>query len=168
MITKSLARGGLIAAIYVLLTWPLQQLAFGITILPGVPIQFRPAEALTVLPILFPEAIPGVFIGCLLANVISQFGMIDIVFGSLITLVAALVTWYTRRTVMAYLSPIIFNALLVSIYVAWFIAGEWFTTPWLIAYGQTALSIGLSQTLVIIGLGVPLVAWFRKNWGKEY
>jgi len=160
-ITSKLTRGGLIAALYILFTMPLAQFAFG-------PIQFRPAEALTMLPILFPEAIPAVFIGVLVSNTISQFGLIDIVFGSLITLLAALVTRWTRKSIVAWLSPIIFNALLVSVYVAWFIADEWWTPAYWITYAQTAMSIGISQALVIFLLGLPLVAFVRKLYFKEY
>jgi len=123
-LTKRLTRGAVITAIYVLLTAPLGQLAFGIPLGP-LYIQFRPSEALTVLPILFAEAVPAVFLGVLIANLISQFGWIDVIFGSLITLVAAMVTRHTRRSIAAWLSPVVFNAIFVSVYVAWFIAGEW-------------------------------------------
>ena len=160
-LTGQLTRGGFIAALYVLFTMPLAQFAFG-------PIQFRPSEALTVLPILFPEAVPAVFIGVLISNTISQFGIIDIVFGSLITLVAALVTRWTRKTIIAWLSPVVFNAIFVSMYVAWFIAEEWWTQAYWVAYAQTAVSIGISQALVVFLLGLPLIAFIRKLYFKEY
>lgn len=160
-LTSRLTRGGLIAALYVLMTMPLAQFAYG-------PIQFRPSEALTVLPILFPEAVPAVFIGVLISNTISQFGIIDIVFGSLITLIAALVTRWTRKSIIAWLSPVVFNALFIPVYVAWFITDEWWTSAYWIAYGQTALSIGISQALVVFLLGLPLVALVRKVYFKEY
>jgi uncharacterized membrane protein len=166
-LTGQLTRGGVIAALYVVLTVSLGQLAYGIN-LGAIVIQFRPAEALTILPILFPEAIPAVFIGVLISNTISQFGLIDIVFGSLITLVAALVTRWTRTTIIAWLSPVVFNALFVSMYVAWFIAEEWWTQAYWIAYAQTAVSIGISQALVVFLLGLPLVAFIRKLYFKEY
>jgi uncharacterized membrane protein len=166
-LTRILTRGGVIAALYVILTVPLGQLGMGIPLGPFI-VQFRPAEALTILPILFPEAVPAVFIGVLLANLISQFGWIDVVFGSLITLVAALVTRRTRGSVIAWLSPIIFNAVFISVYVAWFIAGEWGTKAYWLAYIQNAVSIGVSQALVVFGLGVPLVALIRKIYFKEY
>jgi len=156
-----LTRGGLIAAVYVLMTMPFAQFAFG-------PIQFRPAEALTVLPILFPEAVPAVFVGVLISNTISQFGMIDIVFGSLISLAAALVTRWTRGSIIAWLSPVVFNALFVSVYVAWFIADEWWTAAYWLAYAQTAISIGISQAIVVFLLGLPLVAYIRKAFFREY
>jgi len=162
-----LTRGGVIAALYVILTVPLGQLAFGIPLGP-LYIQFRPAEALTVLPILFAEAVPGVFIGVLIANLISQFGWIDVVFGSLVTLFAAMITRKYRRSIIAWLSPVVLNALLISIYVAWFIAGEWGTAGYWITYAQQALSIGVSQALVVFLLGLPLIAFIRKMLFREY
>jgi uncharacterized membrane protein len=166
-LTRMLTRGGVIAALYVLLTAPLGQLGYGIILGPFT-IQFRPAEVLTVLPVLFPEAVPAVFIGVLVANLISQFGWVDVLCGSLITLVAAIVTRKTRGSIIAWLSPVVFNALLVSLYVAWFIAGEWGTRAWWLAYVQNAASIGISQALVVFGLGIPLVATIRKVLLKEY
>ena len=165
-LVRILTRGGVIAALYVIFTVPLGALAFGIALGP-VSVQFRPAEALTVLPILFPEAVPAVFLGVALSNFISQFGWIDVVFGSLITLAAAAVTRLTRRTIVAWLSPIIFNALFISVYVAWFITDEWWTTVYWIAYAQQFISIAISQTLVVFLLGVPLIRLTRRYMDKK-
>ena len=84
--TSYLATSGVIAALYVVLTLPFAQFAFG-------PIQFRLAEIMTVLPIFSPAAIPGLTIGCFLSNLLNpdNLGPIDIIFGSLATLLAA--TW---------------------------------------------------------------------------
>lgn len=166
-LTRILTRGGVIAALYVILTVPLGQLGMGIALGPFI-IQFRPAEALTMLPLLFPEAVPAVFIGVMVSNLISQFGWIDVVFGSVITLVAAGVTWKTRGSIVAWLSPVVFNALFISVYVAWFIAGEWGSDAYWLAYIQNAISIGVSQTLVVFGLGIPLLAFIRKAYLHEY
>ena len=165
-LTRYLTRGAVIAALYVLLTIPLGQLGFGIPLGP-ILVQFRPAEALTVLPILLPEAVPAVFIGVLLSNLISQFGWIDVVFGSLTTLVAALVTRKTRGSIVAWLSPCSLTPPL-SAFTAWFIAGEWGTPTWWTAYWQTALSIAVSQAAVVFLLGAPLVAFIGKVLPKEY
>ena len=164
---RPLTRGGVIAALYVVLTVSLGQLAFGLALGP-VYFQFRPAEALTVLPILFPEAVPALFIGVFLANLISQFGWIDMVFGSLLTLAAAYVTRRTRTHLLAWFSPVIFNALGVSVYVAYFITNQWGTSAYWLAYLQQVLSIGISEALVVFGLGLPLVAYLRKNIFGEY
>lgn len=162
-----LARGGMIAALYVVLTVALGQLAFGLPIGPLL-LQFRPAESLTVLPILFPEAVPALFIAVLISNLISQFGWLDLVFGSLLTLIAAFVTRRNRTSLLAWLSPVIFNAFGVSAYVAYFISGQWGSKAYWLAYIQQVLSIGVSEALVVFGLGLPLIAFLRKNLLGEY
>lgn len=147
---QKLTRAGLIAALYTSLCLVFNATSFGV-------IQFRPAEALTVLPILFPEAIGGIFVGVLLSNMFGGVGMVDIVFGSLISLVAACLTWYLRRSLLAYLPPIILNAFLVSLYLHSF-----FKYP----YWLSVLSIGASQTLVVVLLGYPLISYLKKRQHK--
>ena len=73
---RRLVRGALIAAIYAVLCAALAPISYG-------EVQFRISEALTILPLLMPEAIPGLFVGCLIANLIGGAGILDIVFGSL-------------------------------------------------------------------------------------
>ena len=92
---RLVTQAAVIAAAYVVLTLPFAQFAFGM-------IQFRLAEALTVLAALTPAAIPGLTLGCLLTNTLypSGLGMIDIIFGSLATLIAASLTWMMHRRVM--------------------------------------------------------------------
>ena len=75
----------LIAALYTGLTFVLAPISFG-------PVQFRVSEALTLLPFCLPEAVPGLFIGCLISNMLGGFGIIDIVLGSAATLAAAWIT----------------------------------------------------------------------------
>ncbi len=82
---RELASAGLIASLYTVLSLVFMPISFGVY-------QVRIAEALTVLPFLTRAAIPGLYIGCLLANIIGGMGWLDIVFGSLITLVAAFLT----------------------------------------------------------------------------
>ena len=89
--TKKLCRAGIIAALYVVLTWPLGSLAFG-----TLGFQIRPAEALTMLPFFYVESIPALYVGCLLANVITGNAW-DIGLGSLCSLVAAALTWLAGR-----------------------------------------------------------------------
>ena len=142
-----LTRAALVAAVYVILCIIFQPISYGI-------VQFRIAEALTLLPILFVEAVPGLFIGCLLANIIGGYGVFDIFGGSLVTLLAAMVTYWYRRSLIAYLSPILFNAFLISIYLT-IIVGE---AP----YYMWVLSIMLGQSVVILFLGVPLLRVLSK------
>ena len=108
--------GAVIAAVYVALCAGLPWISYGM-------VQFRVAEALTVLPILYVEAVPGLFVGCLLANIIGGFGVWDIFGGSLVTLIAALVTYRFRTSFIAYLSPVVFNSLLVSAYLTLVVGG---------------------------------------------
>ena len=77
-------QGALIAAVYAALTYAVAPLSFGAT-------QFRISEALTILPVFTPAAIPGLAIGCVIANIGSPFGPIDIVLGTLATLLSDLV-----------------------------------------------------------------------------
>ncbi len=144
--TKKIARAGIIAALYIVITFLLQAISFG-------PIQLRVAEALAVLPILYIEAVPGVFAGVLIANIFGGLGLADIGFGSLISLLAAILTYLFRNNFLAYLSPIILNGFLVSAYLHLL-----FDLP----YWEVALSINISQAIVIFGLGYPLIRYLKK------
>ena len=88
----NLTRGAMIAACYVALTYVTN--LFG---LANGAIQFRISEALCILPVFMPEAVPGLFIGCLISNLITSFNPLDIVFGSLATLIGAWGALLLRR-----------------------------------------------------------------------
>jgi len=90
--TRYIVQAALIAAIYTVLTVYLAPLSYGGQ-------QFRVSEALTVLPSLFPAAIPGLFLGCILSNTFSFMGLADMVFGSLATLISAYLTYRLSRAV---------------------------------------------------------------------
>lgn len=143
---KDLARGALIAAVYTVLCVALQPISYGA-------VQLRIAEALTVLPILYKEAVPGIFIGVLLANIFGGQGLADIVIGSLTSFAAAYLTYRFRRSFVAYLFPIVLNAVIISIYLH-VLAN--------LPYWVTVLSIGASETIVVFALGYPLVRLLRK------
>ena len=100
--TQLLTLNGVIAAAYAALTLvaSAMNLAYG-------PVQFRFSEALTVLPFLFPGTWPGLFVGCLVANLLSPYGPIDIVIGSLATLLAAIWTEKVDRPWLAPLPPVL-------------------------------------------------------------
>ncbi len=105
------AQAGIIAALYVVLT----VFAAGFDLASGA-IQVRISEALTVLPVFTPAAVPGLFIGCLLANLITGSAVYDVVFGSLITLAAAVVTRFLKDRKFIYtIPPVLFNALGVPV-----------------------------------------------------
>lgn len=118
MKTKFLTRASIIAAIYVVLVLieaPFGPITYG-------PIQVRISEGLTLLPLVEAAAVPGVFVGCLIANLIISFmsplGLIDIIGGSLVTLVAAYLTSKMKNRHLAILPPVILNGLIVSIWVS--------------------------------------------------
>lgn len=149
MDTKYLTKAGLIAAIYVVLVAiqiPLGQLAFG-------PIQLRIAEGLTLLPLVESAAIPGVFIGCLISNLmlisISGFGLIDIFGGSLITLLAAYLTSKMPNKTLGILPPVILNGLIVSIWVSYFTKVPYWYTVLGISAGEL-ISVALFGNIMFI------------------
>ena len=103
-----LARGALIAALYAATTLLLAPISYG-------EIQVRIAESLTLLPILLPEAVPALTIGCLLANVLGGCTIFDIVFGTLATLLAAICTRRLRSHLrLASAMPVLFNGVIVG------------------------------------------------------
>ncbi len=103
-----LVQAAMIAAIYVVLTVIFAPFAFG-------EIQVRIAEALTILPFFTPAAIPGLFVGCLIGNILGGAVLPDIIFGSLATLVGAVFTYLLRNQskYLAPLPPIISNTVIV-------------------------------------------------------
>ncbi len=146
-----IARAGIIAAIYIILVFVFQAISFG-------PIQFRVAEALTLLPMVYPEAIGGLYVGALLSNILGGQGPWDIFGGSFVTLLAAYLTYRYKGRFIGYSSPIVLNAFLVSLYL-WYILD----VP---AYWPLVLSIGLGQSVVVLTLGVPLLRFVQRNQEK--
>ena len=156
--TRALARAGIIAALYVALTYIFGPLAFG-------PLQIRPAEALCILPIFFIEAVPGLFVGCALANLVSHYGIYDIAFGSLITLIAALCTYFIGRlfkgnyvaAILGAVPPVLFNAIGIPLIII--LVGEGETME---SYTVYFLQFLLTQSVWIYGLGLPLYVGVKK------
>lgn len=146
MNTHSILRATMIAALYTSFTYALAPISYG-------PLQFRLSEALTVLPILYPEAIYGLFIGTLLANIFGGLGIWDILGGSLATLIAACLTYRFRTNIFAYLSPIVVNALIVGGYLSILYA-----MPLLF----TILSILISEAIIVFAIGYPLISILKK------
>ena len=108
---KTLTIGGAIAALYVVLT--LVANAFG---LASGAIQVRLSEALTILPCFTPAAVPGLTVGCILANLVTGCAPWDVVFGSLATLIGAAGTYLLRKKpLLAWIPPVLSNAIIVPI-----------------------------------------------------
>ena len=137
---KKIAISGMIAALYAALTVALSPLSFG-------PVQFRVAEALTLLPFFMPEAIPGLFIGCFLSNIAGGLGLIDIFIGSAATLAAAWLTYKMPNIWLAAVPPVVINAIAVGIYL-----GLITETPVIFSI----IYIGISQAVICFGIGIPL------------
>lgn len=114
--TLYLVHAAVIAALYVVLTF----LANALGLSSGI-IQVRFSEALTILPFFTPAAIPGLFVGCILANILTGCMPLDVLFGSLATLLGALGTWSLSKIskLLAPLPPIIANTLIVPFVLAY-------------------------------------------------
>jgi len=146
--TRYIAQVGIIASLYAAITVALAPISYG-------PIQVRVSEALTVLPYLTPAAIPGLFVGCVVANIYGGLGIYDIVGGSLCTLLAAFLTYLlskTRKPILAPLPPIIVNSLGVSLYLhVLFQLPYWITVAY-IAVGETVACFVLGYNLLFYHL----------------
>ncbi len=146
MTVIQLVRGALIAALYTVLTVALAPISFG-------GIQFRVSEALTVLPFILPEAVWGLTLGCFLANWFAGT-ILDIIFGTLATFVAAIITLKIRKMWLAPLPAVISNALIVPVIVILMTMDHNLTFG---LYVTTALSVGLSEFVICYCGGIPLL-----------
>ena len=153
---QQLTRAAIVGALYAALT--LLASAFGIAYGP---VQFRLSEALCVLPFLFPETAWGLFAGCWVANLISPYGPLDMVVGSLATLLAALWTAKCRRKWFAPLPPVVCNGVLVGAVLAWQQSGSWET--FFPAFAANALSVTLGEAAVCFVLGLLLLRGIEKT-----
>ena len=154
--TRSLTRAALIAALYMLLTIIFQPISFG-------PVQFRIAEALTLLPVITVDAVPGLFVGCLLSNLLGGGIWYDVVLGSVATLLAAICARRVRnRPLLAAAMPVIFNGLIVGpvVYLAYVRApGE--AINWAIMYSSIG-TVALGEAAVCYLLGLLLIRVLRR------
>lgn len=168
---ERVARIGVIAALYAASTLVailfLGGLAWG-------PVQFRVSEAITVLALFSADAIPGLTLGCVVANLANialggtgALGMLDVVFGSAATCLGAVITWrLRRRPALALLGPVVANALIVPAYLPLMLSGLGFYTipftsisldgvyPLMYLFG--VVSTGIGEAVVLYVLGLPL------------
>lgn len=175
--TSSIAQAGMIAALYAAATCValllLQGLAWG-------PVQFRVSEAVCVLAALTPAAIPGLTVGCALANLISlvlngtgALGLFDVVFGSLATLVGSYWCWKMRkRPALAVAGFVAANAIIVPAYLPLMLQGlGFYTIPFtsialdgayvpMYLFGLVATGVG--EAVVMYSLGLPLLSALSK------
>lgn len=161
--TKKLCRGGVIAALYVALTYAFMPFAFGA-------FQIRPAEALCILPLFFPEAVPALFVGCMLSNLTSPFFVYDVLLGSTTTLFAALGTYAVGRffkkthwkLLLGGLFPVLFNALFIPLIIVFLCGDLGGQTSVFIAYSLFFVSFLCTESVWVYGLGIPLYFAVRR------
>ncbi len=155
--TKKLARAGIIAGLYIMLSLVTFPVASGA-------IQFRVAEALTLLAIFFPEAVLALTVGCALSNLITGCMILDIIFGSLVTFTAGILTLLTAKVIkktalkifVGGLFPVLLNAFLLPVI-------------WYFCYGQLeylyiiqVLLLLAGQSVSVYALGIPMTIFIQK------
>lgn len=155
---KQLSRAAVIAALYVALCFFFKPISFGV-------IQFRISEVLCVLPIFMPEAIPGLFIGCVISNLFggASVVLVDALLGSLTTLLAAYLTRLiykdTKNFYLSLMPPVMLNAFIVGSYLPFIYMQDTlsiFVVLWSI------LNVFISEAIVIFLLGYPLAKALSK------
>ena len=158
---RLLVEGSIIAAAYAALTLAIYPLSYGA-------VQLRFSEVLTILPVFTPAAIPGLTVGCFIANVTGPYSWIDAVFGTLATLLASLCTYYARNIklknipFLSFFFPVIFNAVIIGLEINLFFLpqGEELT---FIGFLISALWVGLGELAVCYLLGTPLYVAVSKT-----
>ena len=152
---RKLARCGMVAALYVVLCMALQPFSYGA-------VQVRVAEALCLLPVFGAEYIFGVVLGCFLANLLGST-IVDVIFGTLATLLACLVTYKLRNirfkglAVAASLPPVVFNAVIIGIEIAVMFPDPASSAPLWLACITNGISVGIGELISCTVLGVLLV-----------
>lgn len=148
-----ITHAAIIAALYVVLTYFASMLG-----LSNGAIQIRFSEALTILPFFTPAAIPGLFIGCILANILSGAIVWDVVFGSLATLIGAVFTYLLRKKTkwLAPVPPILANTIIIP-FVLVYAYGVPDGLPYL------ALTVGIGEVISCGVLGMVLLKCLEKH-----
>lgn len=158
--TKTITRAAMIAGLYAAITFATFFMSFGA-------VQYRVSEALTILPVFTASAVPGLSVGCALANLlgfmlgVNPAGALDAVFGTAATLIAALITWRIGkcksrvvRYTLAPLPPVLLNAVIVGFEICVFFVGTITWETFLI----NAFLVLIGEAVVCYGLGLPLMA----------
>lgn len=147
--TKFLIQAAVIAAVYATLTIILMPFSYGV-------MQVRVSEALTILPYFTPAAIPGLFIGCLVSNMIGPYGLLDMVLGSSATLIAAVLSYLLRKKpLLVPLPPVIANGIIIGsmLYYAYSVPMPLYAC---------ILWVGLGELIACYAIGYPLMKLLKK------
>lgn len=156
--TAYITQAAIIAALYAVLTYCLQPLSFS----SG---QLRISEALTILPVITPAAIPALAVGCFISNLASPFGVLDLVFGTAATLAAAVLSRLTARIriknlpVLSAAFPVILNSISAGLVIAITNSGGFTFAAFMI----NALSVAAGESIVCFILGLPLCRVLEKS-----
>ncbi len=142
-----MTQAAMIAAIYVVLCLVFEPISYGA-------IQTRVAEALTVLPFFTPAAIPGLFVGCLIGNILGGAVLPDIIFGSLATLIGAVCTWKLRdqKHWIAALPPVVANICIV---------------PFVLRYAYGVM-LPIPLMMLTVGIGEVISARFGLSGSRTW
>ncbi len=166
--TRKLVTAAVIGALYAALTMLLAPISYGASIIP---IEFRVSEILCILPFFFPTSVAGLFIGCIIANILSPLGPLDVVFGSLATLLAGVCTAAigikARKSgktgwgvcIAACLMPVVFNAPIVGAVISFTSAPNEFWS----GFAFFAAQIGIGEAGVMLVLGLPAMRYILKS-----
>lgn len=160
--TKIIARAGLISALYILLSLITFPVASGA-------IQFRVSEALCILPLIFLETVPALAIGCMLSNFITGCTPIDIIFGSVITLIAGILTYLSGKFIKSIILkitiggvfPVLLNAFLLPLIWIWCYGAIEYV------YYLQAMFLLISQGVSVYVLGSPLFLCIKRMQSKS-
>ncbi len=137
----------MIAAVYAALTVALAPISYG-------PLQFRVSEALTLLPFYMSEAVPGLFIGCVFANAYGGFGLADMFFGGLATLIAAVLSRRSKNLWLAAFWPVLSNMVIIGTMLHFLID---------VPLAATCLEVGIGEAGACFVVGVPLMKILEKR-----
>ena len=150
---------GIIAALYVVLTLPMAQFAFG-------PIQFRLAEVLTVLPAFAAGYIPGISLGCFLANLLNpnNLGPVDIIGGTVATILAGIFSRILgkKNKILGIIPPVLFNGLIVGGYLPFLLLDEGSEVT-AAAVGLSMFEVAASEAVLLVIVGIPFILLIEKN-----
>ncbi|HOJ09142.1 MAG TPA: QueT transporter family protein [Clostridiales bacterium] len=139
---RFITEAAVIGAIYAVLTIVFSPISYGL-------FQVRIAEALTVLPAFTPAAIPGLFIGCIISNIIGGNGPLDIIFGSLATLIAAILSYKMPKRYLVPLPPVLVNAVVVGIMLSYILKVSVLVAMGWVALGQAVACYGVGYILMM-------------------
>lgn len=139
---RPMLQAAAVAALYAGLTIALAPISYGL-------LQVRISEALTILPFFTPAAIYGLFIGCLIANLVGGLGILDMVFGSVATLLAAFMTHRIKNKWLAPLPPVLVNAVIVGWVVSFYLQVPVYLGMIYVAAGQAIACYGLGMPLLL-------------------